>query len=414
MDNSWKRSTFFFLTGQGISMIGSMIVQYAIMWHITLSQQSGIAMTIFILCGFLPTFLISPFAGVWADRFNRKKLIIAADAFIAIVTLILALIFLSGYEEVWLLFLMAGLRALGSGVHMPAVGAILPQFVPEAHLMRVNGINGTIQAAAMFIAPIISAGLLSATSLSNIFFVDVFTAILAILTLLLFVPVKPHKKSDGVQLSYFADMKAGILYVKQHSFLKAMLLFMVVFLILLAPAAFLTPLQTARSFGDDEWRLAALEIVFSVGMMLGGAALSIWGGFHNRIVTVAAAMAWMALCTIGLGVVPNFIVYLVFMGLFGLAMPFMNSPMTVLYQEKVDPNYLGRVFGIVGMINTSMMPVGMLIFGPMADSVSIELLLVITGGILFLVTLFFAINKTLLEAGKPVPKPAAEDVGAAS
>lgn len=408
MNTSWKRTTFFFLTGQGISMIGSMIVQYAMMWHITLSLQSGMAMTIYIICGFLPSFLISPFAGVWADRFDRKKLIIAADAFIAIATLILAIIFLSGYEEIWLLFVMAGLRALGSGVHMPAIGAMLPQFVPEEHLMRVNGINGTIQAVVMFVAPIISAGLLSVTSLSNIFFVDVFTAALGIFTLLTFVRVAPHEKSKQQQASYFADMKEGILYVKQHSFLKGLLIFMVAFFILLAPASFLTPLQTARSFGDDVWRLTALEIVFSVGMMLGGAAISIWGGFKNRTVTIAAAIAWMAICTIALGIVPNFVVYLLFMGLFGVAMPFLNSPMNVIFQEKVDPNYLGRVFGIVAMITTSMMPVGMMIFGPLADYISIELLLIGTGAVMLFATLLLGRNKTLLKAGEPTVKQEAE------
>lgn len=402
MNSSWKRTTAFFLTGQSISMIGSMIVQYAMMWHITLTLQSGIAMTIFIICGFLPSFFISPFAGVWADRFDRKKLIIAADAMIALATLILAIVFLMGYEEIWLLFLMAAIRAVGSGIHIPAVGAILPQFVPEEHLMRVNGINGTIQALMMFISPIISAGLISVTSLSNIFFIDVVTAILAIVTLLLFVPIAAHERSKQQEkVSYFEDMKLGIAYVRQHPFLKTLLVFFVLFFVLLAPASFLTPLQTTRSFGDDVWRLTALEIVFSVGMMLGGAAISMWGGFRNRIVTISAAIAWMSICTIALGIVPNFIVYLVFMGLFGVAMPFMNSPMNVIFQEKVDPNYLGRVFGIVGMISTSMMPIGMLIFGPLADVVSIESLLVITGGILVVLCLLFGRNRKLLQAGEP-------------
>ncbi|GIP16292.1 MFS transporter [Paenibacillus montaniterrae] len=415
MNSSWKRTAFFFLTGQGISMFGSMIVQYAIMWHITLSLQSGLAMTIFIICGFLPSFLISPFAGVWADRFDRKKLIIAADALIAIATLILAIVFLSGYEEIWLLFVMAAIRALGSGVHMPAIGALLPQFVPEEHLMRINGLNGTIQAVVMFISPIVSAGLLTATSLSNIFFVDVITAVLGITTLLLFVPVAAHERSKQKEkVSYFEDMKQGIVYVRQHPFLKVLLLFFVLFFILLAPASFLTPLQTARSFGEDEWRLAALEIVFSVGMMLGGAAVSTWGGFRNRIKTITAAIAWMAACTLALGVVPGFTIYLVFMGLFGVAMPFLNSPMNVIFQEKVDPNYLGRVFGIVAMISTSMMPMGMLIFGPLADFVEIELLLIITGAVLLVITLLFGRNKTLLKAGEPSPAPIPASVPAAS
>lgn len=72
---NWKRDVILFLVGQTISLFGSSLVQYAIMWHITLETQSGTMMTIFIICGFLPTFFLSPFAGVWADRYNRKKLL---------------------------------------------------------------------------------------------------------------------------------------------------------------------------------------------------------------------------------------------------------------------------------------------------------------------------------------------------
>lgn len=103
---NYKRDTFLFLSGQTISLFGSSLVQYAIMWHITLETKSGLMMTIFIICGFLPTFFLSPFAGVWADRYNRKMIIILADAFIAIVTLVLAILFMNGYDDLWLLFLM--------------------------------------------------------------------------------------------------------------------------------------------------------------------------------------------------------------------------------------------------------------------------------------------------------------------
>lgn len=165
----WKRDVTLFLSSQTISLFGSSLVQYAMMWYITLSTQSGIMMTIYIICGFIPTFLLSPVAGVWADRFNRKKLIVYADGLIAISTLILAILYLLGYESIWLLFIMASIRAIGTGIQTPAVGAVLPQIVPEKHLLRVNGINGTIQAVIMFISPMVSAALLSFTTMELIF-----------------------------------------------------------------------------------------------------------------------------------------------------------------------------------------------------------------------------------------------------
>lgn len=107
----WKRDIIIFLSSQTFSLFGSALVQYAIMWYVTLTTKSGMMMTLFIICGFIPTFILSPFAGVWADRFNRKYLIIIADAIIAFVTLILAITFLLGYDEIWLLFAIAAVRA---------------------------------------------------------------------------------------------------------------------------------------------------------------------------------------------------------------------------------------------------------------------------------------------------------------
>ncbi|GJM81963.1 hypothetical protein HMSSN139_44590 [Paenibacillus sp. HMSSN-139] len=119
----WRRNIVLFLSSQTVSLFGSSLVQYAIMWYITLNTKSGIMMTLYIICGFIPTFLLSPVAGVWADRYNRKVLIMLSDGMIALSTLVLALLFLMGYEEAWLLFVMAAIRALGSGVQTPAVGA---------------------------------------------------------------------------------------------------------------------------------------------------------------------------------------------------------------------------------------------------------------------------------------------------
>ena len=165
MKQNWKKNIILFITSQTISLFGSSLVQYAIMWYITLETQSGVMMTIFIICGFLPTFFLSPFAGVWADRYNRKILILLSDSMIASVTLILAILFILGYKEIWLLFTISAIRALGSAVQMPAVGAFIPQMVPEDKLMKVNGTNSSIQAMIMLISPMASGALLTMASI---------------------------------------------------------------------------------------------------------------------------------------------------------------------------------------------------------------------------------------------------------
>lgn len=402
LKENWLKNIILFLSSQTISLFGSSLVQYAIMWYITLKTESGLMMTLYIICGFIPTFLLSPVAGVWADRYNRKMLIILADGLIAMATLILAILFLMGFDSTWLLFVMAAIRAFGTGIQTPAVGAIFPQIVPKDKLTKVNGANGSIQAVIMFVSPMVSAALLTMASIEIIFFIDVITAAIAIFTLLAFLKISVHEKAAEKQTtSYFSDFKQGLRYVNNHVFLKRFFLFFAIFFVLMAPAAFLTPLQVTRSFGDDVWRLTAIEIAFSIGMMAGGGIIASWGGFHNKIKTLGFASVIMGVCTFALGVVPIFWVYLIFMGLFGVAMPIFNTPATVLLQEKIEEDYLGRVFGVMGMISTSMMPIGMLIFGPIADIIKIEWLLLGTGVLITILAIFLGRNKVLIEAGKP-------------
>ena len=401
MSKNWKKDTALFLSSQTVSLFGSMLVQHAITWHITLSTQSGLMMTISIICGFLPTFFLSPFAGVWADRYNRKTLIILADSAIAASTLVLAILFTMGYEKLWLLFVISAIRALGAGVQTPAVSAFLPQFVPEDKLTRVNGINTSIMSSIMFIAPILAGGLLTMASVRYIFYIDVVTAAMAVAIMLIFLHVPPHARATGNQpISYFHDMRNGYEYIKNHDFLKAFFIFGAIFNILVAPAAFLTPLQVTRSFGPEVWRLTAIEIAFSIGMMAGGIFMASWGGLKNKVHTMILAYLIIGACTIGIGISPFFWIYLGFMVLTGMSIPLFNTPATVLLQQKVEKDYLGRVFGVMSMITSVMMPMGMLVFGPLADIVKIEWILAATGLLVFTQGLIMRGNKVLIKAGE--------------
>jgi DHA3 family macrolide efflux protein-like MFS transporter len=399
---NWKRTAALFLFSQNISLFGSSLVQYAIWWYVVLNTQSGIMITVAVLCGFLPTFILSPIAGVWADRYNRKMLIVLADALVAAATLILAITFLLGYEALWLLFFMYAIRAVGTGIQSPAVGAILPQFVPADKLTRINGINGTIQAVTFIASPAISALLLTVTAIEMVFFIDVITAALAIITMLFFINIPVHAKALQTQTSkYFSDLKSGWDYINNHDFLKMLFLYYAVFFVVMAPASFLTPLQVVRSFGDEVWRLSAIEIAFSSGMMAGGIIIAYWGGYKNKIHTMLLASLIMGSSIFALGVVPIFWIYLAFMGFAGIAVPFFNTASIVLFQEKVEESFLGRVFGVTTMISTSMMPLGMLIFGPISDSVKIEWMLIGTGIFMFIMGFFLVGNKALRKAGEP-------------
>ncbi len=401
--NNWKTSIVLFLSSQAISLFGSALVQYAITWYITLNTKSGIMMTISIICGFVPTFLISPFAGVWADRFDRKKLVMLSDSIIALSTLVVSVLFITGYGATWLLFAVSVVRSFGAGIQMPAVSAMIPDIVPGDKLTKVNGTNGSIQSLVTLVSPIVSGALLSYAKIEYIFFIDVITALMAVMILLLFLNVPIHKGAEEKQkLGYFSDMKEGLRYIRNHDFVKTSFAFCAFYFVLVAPLAFLTPLQVTRSFGGDVWRLTAIEVSFSIGMMAGGLVIAAWGGFKNKLHTMVLSNFVIAFGTIALGIVPGFVVYLILMGVVGLMMPIFNTPFTVLLQQKVEPEYMGRVFGVMNMLSSSLMPLAMIFYGPVADFVDIELLLIVTGALMIILSIFMAANKVLFEAGKHV------------
>jgi DHA3 family macrolide efflux protein-like MFS transporter len=403
MTRNWKRSAGFFIGGQGLSMFGSMLVQHAIIWHITLTLKSGVWMTLFTCAGLLPMVLISPFAGVWADRYSRKTIMVLADSAIALATLAMAVVFLTVGENIWLMLAVVAVRGFGQGIQAPAVSAVIPQIVPEEHLTRFNGIQSAMQSLTMFATPMLAGALMTFLPIQNIFFIDIATAVVGISVVFFFVHVEPlAQKERGQGLSaYFGEMREGLRYIATTAWLKVLLGYVAFFGVCMAPASMLTPLQVTRTFGDDVWRLTAIELLFSLGMALGGGILSVWGGFKNKTRTITMACFAFGLTTFLFGVIPNFWVYLSVMLLCGLTVPLFNTPAMTILQTRIPPQVMGRVFSILMMNNGLAMPLGMALFGPLSDAVKIEYLLMVTGALLFASGFVLCASKTLNAAGAP-------------
>ena len=413
--HGWLRRIVMFMTGQTVSLFGSMLVQYAVFWYITLEYQRGDMMTLAAVFGFLPQAIVSIFGGVWADRYNRKALIMVADGAIAVTTLVLALLMLSGYSGVWLIFATLAIRSAGAGVQTPAVSALVPQIVPTRHLMRVNGINGSIQSAMALIAPAAAAALYawaasasgsSTLALVPIFFIDVVTAALGI-GLLALVHVPMLRRGAEQPAGYFADLVDGARYIVRHAFVRWVLfVFAVIFVLMVAPSN-LTPLMLVRSFpgateAQDVANMGILEVSFSVGMLLGGLVIAAWGGGKHRIRLIACSSLLFGALSIAMGLAPNVIVFFALMFLVGLAVPFFSTPSMTLLQETVEPERQGRVFGFVGIVTAVAMPLGMVIFGPLADVVAVESLLVVAG----VVTILVVALALVLPAGRRATRAA--------
>lgn len=252
--DGWVRNVVLFLGGQTVSLFGSMLVQYAIMWYLTLTTKEGTVLALATLFGFVPQAIISIFGGVWADRHNRKYLVMGADTAIAIATFVLAMLMIQGTTDLWLIYAAMAVRSAGAGIQTPAVSALIPQIVPANQLLRINGLNQSIQAAMMLLAPALAALLYANLEIGSILFIDVVTALIGVGFLAL-IPVPTLKAQGGDRPAYFADLVEGVRYVNGHRLVRWLLGLFFVVMVLAGAPGFLTPLMVARTFGEEMWKL---------------------------------------------------------------------------------------------------------------------------------------------------------------
>ena len=400
---NWKRRTALFFISQGVTLFGSSIVQFAIVWYVTLTTASGAWVAALTVCSFLPQTLISFVSGAWADRHSKKMLIILSDAAIAVSTLALFLLIPAIKSETPVLsalLIASVIRSVGAGIQMPAVGAMTPVLVPEEHLMRANGVNATLQSVIQFASPAAAGAVLSLGSLRMSLLIDIATAVVGI-GLLSCLALPKYTAPVGEAPSVFFDVKSGLRYVRSSSFLFKLLLLYGAFILLSVPGGFLAALLVTRVYGGTYLNLTIVELVGFAGMAAGGLLLGVWGGFRSRTATLLTGIAACGLLTVGLGLSQNFILYLGIMLFLGVAITMAQTAVTTLVQERAEASMQGRVFGLTGAMYSGFLLLGMSVFGPLADKVSLPLLMILTGGALALVALLFLLNKPFCKAPLP-------------
>lgn len=393
---NWKSQAMLFLISQCITLFGSTLVQMAIVWYVTIQTSSGVWVAAFTVCSYLPQFLISFVAGVWADRHSRKKLIIGADSLIALVTFLMVLVIPHITDKTVVLgglLVMSVIRSFGAGIQTPAVNAVIPQLVPEDQIMRFNGINATMQSVVQFAAPAAAGVLLTINTLSSTLIIDTATAIVGIG--LLSAVIIPKQAIQNKGTSVFIDMKIGIKYTLSDKLIGKVLTVYGLFIFLCVPAGFLSQLFVSRVYGETYWYLTAVELAGFIGMVAGGILMSIWGGFKSRVTTMSVGLIAFGSLAIGMGLSKQFALYLTLMIIYGVAITMVQTATTTLIQEKAEISMQGRVFGLLGAMYSGFLPVGMAIFGPMADEISLQWIMIGSGIALIALSIFVGTNKEM-------------------
>ena len=373
----WARRFFTIWSGQALSLFGSALVQFALIWWLTQESGSATVLAIAVLVGMLPQIVIGPFAGALVDRWNRRLIMIAADSVIALFSLLLAYLFATGTVEIWHVYAGMAIRSLGGAFHFPAMAASTPLMVPNQQLTRINGLNQALHGVNSLAAPPVGALLLSILPTQGVLLIDVGTALLAILPLF-FIPIPQpprHPEAEhAAKPSLLQDVRAALTYIRSIPGFMA-IIFMALFLnFLLVPTESLTPLLITKHFDKGAIELGLMQSASGVGIIAGGILLSVWGGFRKKIVTSITGIIGLGVGVVLIGLAPAnaFLLAIVGSAVLGLMLPIANGPIGALMQSIVRPDMQGRVMALLNSGATAIAPLGLLVAGPFSDWLGIR------------------------------------------
>ncbi|MCC7117156.1 MAG: MFS transporter [Anaerolineales bacterium] len=389
MENSnshWARRFYTLWSGQALSLLGSQLVQFAIIWYLTEKTQSATTLAIASMMGLLPQVLLSPFIGTWVDRGNRRLIMIVSDSIVALATAALAILFMAGIVQVWHIYIVLLIRAVAGGFHQSAFGASVVLLVPKDELARVQGFNQALNGGMNIISAPLGAYLLAILPMQGILAVDFATALIAVTIVFLTQIPQPEKSASAASASFWQDFKAGYRYIIAWRGLVILLLLAMVINFFFSATEPLTPLLITKHFNGNASQLALWLSLFSVGMLLGGLILGVWGGFKKKMITVLAGLILMGICTSGIGVIPSnlFTVGLIVNVAFGVLLPIVNGSLGAILQSSVTPEMQGRVFAFMQSIAMLVSPLALIIAGPFADRFGIQPWFILTGVICLL------------------------------
>lgn len=386
--NNWKRKFFILWSGQAVSVLTSSVLQMALIWYLTAETGSALVLSIASIAGFLPTALLGTIAGTLVDRMDRKATIISADMFIAAVSLIIAICSSMGNLPIWLVMAVLALRSVGTAFHTPAISAVTPLIVPESELTKCSGYTQSLQTIGYIAGTAVAGVLFPVWSISQMVALDVAGAVTASAATAFVKIPKLVRKEKTKRKSLFGETKEGFSIMRKDKGLFALLWTGAAFMVLFSPVNAIFPLMCMDYFGGTTRHASIAEIAFAIGMLIGGGILGKWGGFKNRAVSIISAMALMGGSIALSGLLPknSFAIFAVLCIFMGLSSPFYSGPQMALMQERIAPEYLGRIFGLYGSVMSLAMPIGLAISGPLADQTGVHTWFLICGAGCLLVT----------------------------
>lgn len=383
LSRNWVATVAVIWCGQAASVLATCAASFAALWYITESTASPLWLSLASAAALLPVALLSPFGGVAADRFKRKRIMIIADGAAGALSLAFALIIFSGQASIPLMLLILAARASAQAFHSPAFSALMPSLVPERHLVRINSMDQAVTSLSSIAGPALGILLYNLVGLGGVMVLDAACAAFACLCLGI-ARVPPQAASAAAASTVLEDLREGITVIMRDAGLHNLMLLVMVTMLLFMPAGSPTPLMTYQHFGGNGWQASIVEATFGVGLLVGSALMAVWGGGKRRVAVLVVSGVALGAAIAGCGLLAPgmFPAFAVLMGVAAAAMGCFNAPLLPIMQTRAPASALGRVMGIFLTGSTLAAPVGLMVSGALAEQVGISTWFVMCGALI--------------------------------
>ena len=358
--------------GQFVSSMGTGMTRFVLL--IWAYQETGSATTLALLGFFswLPFVLISPFAGVWVDRLDRRKVLILADLGSGCMTILLLFFFWRGELAIWHIYLLEGMTSVFDAFQAPASTTITSVLLAKHQYARASGLRPLALDTTRIVAPMAGGALLIWIGVDGVMLIDVITFLFAVGTLLL-VPLPPvlDQLRNRTPEPFQHQLSFGFRYIfSRKGLLGIMLIFRgIEFCAALTYFSVMPAMILARS-GGDEVSLGFVQAMLGGAGIVGGLVITIWGLPRRKI---HAIFGFCAISFLGgdllFAIGQSLPVWLLAAAVAAFFIPFIGGADRTIWQSKVPPAIQGRVFSVSGMFRNGVKPLGYLLAGPLADRI---------------------------------------------
>lgn len=382
---SWKTTVAVIWAGQAASILATYAATFAALWYITESTGSSLVLSLAGIAALLPTALLSPFGGVVADRTNRKMVMVLADGLAGAFSLVLALVVFGGQASVVLLLALLAVRSAAQAFHSTSMMALMPDLVPERHLVRLNTLDQTLASASGIVGPVLGIALYTAFGFASVLLLDAACALVACVCLL---AVKlPYAHGAGNTTgSVLGDMREGIAVIRSDRGIVVLLVLVMLAMLVFMPMGTLSPMLTYGWFGGDGFQASIVEAAAAIGMLAGSVVVMVWGGGRKLTRVMAVSGLIMGAGCVAAGVLPcdGFWAFVMLAGVIFAAMAAFNAPIIPLLQKRIPQEKFGRVMGLFLTGTSIAAPIGLLVAGPAAETLGVNTWFVVCGALLCL------------------------------